>query len=416
LTVLKRELEVDGKVTLAPKPTPTASTADVSRLVGCGYPARQGVDVKIVDTESFKSVMEDVVGEIWIHSPSKAAGYFLKPEETTHDFHAVLAGSEANEIEYLRTGDLGFLHQGELFICGRLKDLIIVGGRNYYPQDIEGTAEASSDLVRLGCSAAFTIDTTRQGGEEVALVMELKEVPASKQVESVCVPLANQIRASINQEHSLGITEIVFLQPRSVPKTSSGKIARAWCRKGFVAGTLKVVYRKSFKSNTSFLEIEPTEDGSPGSTNCSTGRPAMTMSAGDAERIRAMSKEAILGKLTSDAARAASIPPDSIEKKAALVTMMDSITLSQFKGLLESHYAVKISDEYLFRESTTLTKLVEVVKLGYAPDDDADADANANADGSGAPSSNAPSSSPAGAAGGCAGALGCPPGVVCTIL
>lgn len=416
LTVLKRELEVDGKVTLAPTSTPstasTTSTADVSRLVGCGYPARQGVDVKIVDTESFKAVMEDVVGEIWIHSPSKAAGYFHKPEETKHDFHAVLADSEATEIEYLRTGDLGFLHQGELFICGRLKDLIIVGGRNYYPQDIEGTAEASSDLVRLGCSAAFTIDTTRQGGEEVALVMELKEVPTSKQVESVCVPLANQIRASINQEHSLGITEIVFLQPRSVPKTSSGKIARAWCRKGFVAGTLKVVYRKSFKSNTSFLEIEPTEDGSPGSTKCSTSRPAM--SAVDVESIRAMSKEVILGKLASDAARAASIPLDSIDKKAALVTMMDSITLSQFKGLLESHYAVKISDEYLFRESTTLTKLAEVVKLGYAPDDDADA--NANADGSGAPLSNAPSSSAPGTAGGCAGALGCPPGVVCTIL
>ncbi len=142
------------------------------------------------------------------------------------------------------------------------------------------------------------------------------------------------------------------------------------------------------------------------------------MGAGGAEKIRAMSKEAIIGKLASDAARAASIPPDSIDKKAALVTMMDSITLSQFKGLLETHYAVKISDEYLFRESTTLTKLVEVVKLGYAPDDEADADTNtnANAGGSGAPPSNGPSSSPAGTAGGCAGALGCPPGVVCTIL
>jgi hypothetical protein len=412
LTVLKRELEVDGKVTLAP--ASTTDNVDVSRLVGCGYPDRQGVDVKIVDTESFQPVTEDVVGEIWIHSPSKAAGYFHKPDETKHDFHAVLAGEAHTEsMEYLRTGDLGFLHRGELFICGRLKDLIIVGGRNYYPQDIEGTAEASSDLVRLGCSAAFTIDTTRQGGEEVALVMELKEVPAFKQVESVCVSLANQIRGAINQEHSLGITEIAFLQPRSVPKTSSGKIARAWCRKGFVADTLKVVYRKSFKSNTSFLEIEPTENGgSPGNTNCSTSIPAM--SASNAETIRAMSKEEILGKLASDAARAASIPLDSIDKKATLVTMMDSITLSQFKGLLESHYAVKISDEYLFRESTSLTKLVEVVKLGYAPDDDADA--NANAGGTGAPSSSGPSSSPAGTAGGCAGALGCPPGVVCTIL
>jgi acyl-CoA synthetase (AMP-forming)/AMP-acid ligase II len=415
LAVLKRELEVDGKVTLAPA---TATSTDISRLVGCGYPARQGVDVQIVDTESFKPVMEDVVGEIWIHSPSKAAGYFHKPDETKHDFHAVLASGEsdtdtddANKLEYLRTGDLGFLHQEELFICGRLKDLIIVGGRNFYPQDIEGTAEAASDLVRLGCSAAFSIDTTRQGGEEVALVMELKEVPSPKEVESVCVSLANQIRSSINQEHSLGITEIAFLQPRSVPKTSSGKIARAWCRKGFVAGTLKVVYRKSFKSDMSSFEIEPTEDGSKGKTTCNTGIP---MSAGGAETIRAMSKEALLGKLTSDVSRVGSIPPESIDKKAALVTMMDSITLSQFKGLLESHYAVKISDEYLFRESTTVTKLVEVAKLGYAPDDDADA--NANPDGPGPSPPNAPSQSPPGGSGGCAGALGCPPGVVCTIL
>ena len=92
-----------------------------------------------------------------------------------------------------------------------------------------------------GFSAAFTIDPTRQGGEEVMLVMELKVVPASKDVDSVCSSLANQIRSAINQEHSLGLFSIALLKTRTVPKTSSGKIARAWCRKGYVAGTLQVV-------------------------------------------------------------------------------------------------------------------------------------------------------------------------------
>jgi acyl-CoA synthetase (AMP-forming)/AMP-acid ligase II/acyl carrier protein len=395
LSVLKREMEVDGCVVLSEK---DANVATVSRLVGCGYPARQGVTVKIVNTDSSEPVADDLVGEIWIHSPSKAAGYFHKPKETKEDFHALLAGNQ-DEKEYLRTGDLGFLHEGELFICGRLKDLIIVGGRNYYPQDIEATAEASSHLVRLGCSAAFTIDTTHQGGEEVALVMELKEVPYPKEVETVCLSLANKIRSDINREHSLGVTEIVFLQPRTVPKTSSGKIARAWCRKGFVAGTLKVIFRNSFKMDSkSSFEIDQTQSGSSGRAH-STPRDAAT--------IRAMSKEAILARLIADVSRVGSIPLESIENKVALVFMIDSLTLSQFKGLLESHYAVKISDEYLFRETTTLTKLVEVVKLGYAPDD---------ADGHAALSGTSPVTASPGTVGGLAGTLGCPPGVVCIIL
>lgn len=180
LWVDKQALEVDGVVKIVDK-----SDNGVTRLVGCGYPGRQHVDVKIVNTETCEALSEDLVGEIWIQSPSKAAGYFGKPELTKEDFHAQLkstgeSNGNSNDSDYLRTGDLGFMHGGELFICGRLKDLIIVGGRNYYPQDIEATAEASSDLLRPGCSAAFTIDPTHGGGEEVALVAELRDVPTGE--------------------------------------------------------------------------------------------------------------------------------------------------------------------------------------------------------------------------------------------
>jgi acyl-CoA synthetase (AMP-forming)/AMP-acid ligase II len=179
LSVSKPALEVDGLVKVVDDDGSNSNSSDVSRLVGCGFPDRQGVDVKIVNTDTHEVLDENTVGEIWIQSPSKAAGYFGKPEQSIEDFHAQLKGGPAAD-GYLRSGDLGFLHNEELFICGRLKDLIIVGGRNYYPQDIEATAEASSELLRPGCSAAFTIDPTHEGGEEVALVAELREVPNDK--------------------------------------------------------------------------------------------------------------------------------------------------------------------------------------------------------------------------------------------
>jgi len=130
------------------------------------------------------------VGEIWIRSDSKAAGYYKKPVETRREFCAMIGDTtEVSEDEtdavdtskgYLRSGDLGFLHKGELFVCGRIKDLIIIGGRNYYPQDIEATAESSDVRIRPGCSAAFTVDPISGTDEEVALVLELREVPNSQ--------------------------------------------------------------------------------------------------------------------------------------------------------------------------------------------------------------------------------------------
>jgi len=416
LRVLKKELEVDGKVVLAGNGDSSSDDTTTSNLVGCGYPANQNVDVRIVNAETFEPLQEDVVGEIWINSPSKAAGYYGKDQETKEDFHAKLKGGSGSDSsnEYLRTGDLGFLHGGELFICGRLKDLIIVGGRNYYPQDIEATAEAAApEAIRPGCSAAFTIDPTHEGGEEVALVMELKDVPSTKDMETVCLPLANRIRGEVNQEHSLGLSEIAFLRTRTVPKTSSGKIARAWCRKGFVGGTLDVVYRRSFKSTTGMGSLEIENGNGNGGPASGTG-PASNkqISSEETSKLRGMSKADILAKLTNDVARMGNIPPDSVSKDAVLATMLDSLTLSQLKGLLENGYAVKISDEYLFRETTTLTKLVEVVKLGYAPDDGDGGQDNP----SGAPSSTGGVGHPSGTATGLAGALGCPPGVVCVIL
>lgn len=392
ISVDKEALEKDGEVKVVDNSN--GSDQASSRLVGCGSPP-DSIKLRIVNAESQQGLKADRVGEIWVSSPSKAAGYYRKPEDSVSDFNAQIEG-ESCDAGYLRTGDLGFLHQGELFICGRLKDLIIVGGRNYYPQDIEGTAEGTSNLVRLGCSAAFTIDSTKEGNEEVALIMELKE---GKTPINECVELVKQIRSSVTQEHSLSLVEIVLLEPRTVPKTSSGKIARSWCRKAYVGKTLKVVYRHAFKSTDGAepLEVEPT-------TAASTPDPSSVPLNADA--IRALSRAELKSKLVADVSRVANIPPGNVETDSPLVGMMDSLTLSQFKGLFERNYAITtpLSEEYLFREGTNVAKLAEVAKLGYAPDDGETGAAAAAA------------AVPSGTAGGLAGALGCPPGVVCAIL
>lgn len=410
LWVDKQELEVNGKVSIRPDNNSNGDDT-VTRMIGCGYPKRQNVDVRIVETETRKLLEEDKVGEIWVNSNSKAAGYYNKERDSKHDFHAAPADGAGNGSEYLRTGDLGFLHQEELFICGRLKDLIIVGGRNYYPQDIESTAEAiGGDRIRLGCSAAFTIDSTKEGGEEVALVMEFKEAPSSKaEIESLGNELANSIKAAINAEHSLSITHIVFLKPRTVPKTSSGKIARAWCRKGFLAGTLNVLHSKAFKQ-LGAMEIDGNgaSAGGGGPSNGAGQRQQGPLTQEKIDELRAMNKKDIVAQLVVDVNRmGGSLDPNSgINNDSPIVTFLDSLTISQFKGLLESNYATKLSDEYLFRETTTLNKLAEVVKLGYAPDDDPDSNAGAMPEGVGTQ----------GKAKGIAGMLGCPPGVVFCVI
>jgi acyl-CoA synthetase (AMP-forming)/AMP-acid ligase II len=379
LTVDKTKLELDRIV------VETDSSENSSRLIGCGFPASQGVDARIVNHETGTELAEDHVGEIWIQSASKAAGYFEKPLETKDDFFAMLNGD--TEGRYLRSGDIGFLHKQELFICGRLKDLIIVGGRNYYPQDLEATAEEAIPALRPGCSAAFTVDPTAKGGEEIAMVLELREVP--KDIKGTCEPLVETIRAVILQEHSLRLADVVLLKPKSVPKTTSGKIARAWCRKGYLANTLNVVYRKDYKTNETSMEMED---------------HAEAMNEDQVNKLRCMDKKELLMKLKCDLAKIASSSPEVIPSDVAIATLLDSLSVSQFKGQLEARYAVsRLSDEYLFRETCTLNKLVEVVRLGCAPDD---------GDGQGVAATSVAQQGP----GGLAGALGCPPGVICTIL
>ncbi len=203
----------------------------VRALVGCG---QNLPDQKIViaDPETQTACPPGRIGEIWVRGPSVAQGYWQQPEATERTFHARL--KDTGEGPFLRTGDLGFLQDGELFVTGRLKDLIIVHGVNYYPQDIERTVQQSHPRLRPDCGGAFAVEA---GGREQLVIVQ--EVERHKRSDFTGIFTA--IRQAVAGEHELAVEAIVLVRAGSVPKTSSGKIQRHACRDSYLAGTLDVV-------------------------------------------------------------------------------------------------------------------------------------------------------------------------------
>ncbi len=175
---------------------------------------------------------DDRVGEIWVDSPSVGLGYWNKPGATQETFQAKLRDSASGT--YLRTGDLGFVHEGELFVTGRLKDLIIVRGVNRYPQDIELTVEQASTHLQPGAVGAFAVDM--HGRERLIVVSEVDRERRKDWSDIIGV-----IRRAVTAEHELPPDGIVLVRFGSIPKTSSGKIQRHACRSNFLDGSLSVV-------------------------------------------------------------------------------------------------------------------------------------------------------------------------------
>ncbi|UNU27128.1 non-ribosomal peptide synthetase [Microcoleus vaginatus] len=201
-------------------------------LVGCGFP-EFGTKVAIVNPESLTQCQPQEVGEIWVAGETVARGYWNRPEETEKTFQAYL--SDTSEGPFLRTGDLGFLRDRELFITGRLKDLIIIRGRNLYPQDIERTAERSHPSLRPWAIAAFSVEVA--GEEQLVIVQELQSRKAPDNAEEII----SAIRSRIAQEYEVQVYGVVLIKPGSIPKTTSGKIQRRAAYADFLADNLEVV-------------------------------------------------------------------------------------------------------------------------------------------------------------------------------
>ena len=200
-------------------------------LVGSGA-ALLDQRIVIAHPETKKTMPPDRVGEIWVSGPSVAQGYWSRSGETARTFHAYL--KDTGEGPFLRTGDLGFIQRGELFITGRLKDLIIIRGRNYYPQDIELTVAKSHPRLRPDSGSAFAIDI--DGVERLVGVHEV-ERRQQRELDGVF----DAIRRAVAAEHELPVEAIALIKAGSIPKTSSGKIQRHACRQGFLDGTLQSV-------------------------------------------------------------------------------------------------------------------------------------------------------------------------------
>lgn len=207
-------------------------------FVSCGFP-RGDLSLAIVDPETLAAAPPNAVGEIWVSGPSVAGGYWGQPQESERIFRAKIVGDNTDKT-WLRTGDLGFQQEGELYIAGRIKDLIIVDGRNHYPQDIELTVENSHPAILLSGVAAFSIDTTE--AERLVIVAEIgrEHLPGRPGVAPLS-EIARAIRGAVSEQHTVQISDLVLIRPGTLPKTTSGKIQRHAARATYLAGALSRV-------------------------------------------------------------------------------------------------------------------------------------------------------------------------------
>lgn len=225
-------------------------------LVSCGQsPSDQSV--RIVDPVTHIPCRNGQVGEIWVAGPSIAAGYWNRPEETAAVFHAYIAGlEEGTSGPFLRTGDLGCLLDQQLYITGRLKDLVVVRGKNHYSQDIEYTVEQCHPAIMEGAGAAFSVEA--EDGEHLVIVQELKREYRKADLEAV----GKVVRDAVANQHELQVQVIVFVKPASISKTSSGKVRRQACKSSYLEGSLNMIGKSELFSSASPSLPVPTESAS----------------------------------------------------------------------------------------------------------------------------------------------------------
>src|SRR5580704_14313575 len=243
ISVNKRALAL-GKARLT---TEVSEIGSATQIVSCGTQLPD-LNVKIVNPEQHVALKDGLVGEIWVAGSGKCMGYWKNPELTMKQFHARLVDDSPYDDGYLRTGDMGFFHNGELFVCGRIKDMIILRGQNYYPQDIEAVVEKASGLIRTNCVAAFQIN--EESEPALAIVAEVKNLKA--------LPDPLKIAAAVRNFLNVEVALISFIAPRAIPRTSSGKIMRHKTKHMWLQGQFSVLSEfsreKDSESSTSGSE------------------------------------------------------------------------------------------------------------------------------------------------------------------
>lgn len=204
----------------------------VTRLVGCGLPT--GQEAAIVDPATRLRLEDGHVGEIWLRGPNVGRGYWGRPEQSEATFRATLHGDDPGDgrHRWLRTGDLGLCHSNHLYVTGRIKDLVIIDGTNHYPQDIEQTVESAHPVIRHHHTVAFSVLT--DDGERLVVVAEHARDLAD--AHSIRDEVTRAVRAAVSTGHGVAIQDFILAQPGTVPRTTSGKVARGACREHYLQG------------------------------------------------------------------------------------------------------------------------------------------------------------------------------------
>lgn len=305
---------------------PTDEFSRSVRLVGSGV-VLGAQRVLIVDPDTRRPCAVDSVGEIWVSGPSVARGYWANPEATRETFRARTA--PAGEGPFLRTGDLGFFRSGQLYITGRRKDLIIIGGTNHYPQDIELAARAAHPALAEAAGAAFSI--LGDEGETLAVVHEINLAHRAADFTAVAAAL----RAAISDAHQLPVTHCALVRFASLPKTSSGKIQRSRCRDLFLAGQLDA-YLTTATGVATASSAAPTLGESP-------------LSSADFARLH----EGI--------AKILSVTSSALDPDAPLLQQgMSSLRAVELQGFLEVDFGCKLDYEDFF-EPWTVRRLAALI-------------------------------------------------------
>jgi amino acid adenylation domain-containing protein len=292
-------------------------------LVSCGRAtAAMSQPLMIVDPTTALPQPPGALGEIWVSGPSVAQGYWDQPDALAQTFGARTAGDLRGP--YLRTGDLGFVWDGELFIAGRMKDLIIIRGRNHYPQDIELAAEQSHPALRPGCGAAFAVEVA--GAERLALVHEV--VRGFRAADSAGV--IDAIRRAVAAQHELQVYAVVLIAAGSIPKTSSGKIQRYASRAAFLDDRLEVVAR-------SLLDIALIELADERADSGSLSRADMLALAPAARR------PALEAYLRAQTARALQVAPEQLDPHQPIIALgLDSLAAVDLQQVIAADLGVAL--------------------------------------------------------------------------
>jgi acyl-CoA synthetase (AMP-forming)/AMP-acid ligase II/acyl carrier protein len=305
------------------------------RRVSCGH-VWMGQRLVVADPETGAELAAGAEGEVWLSGPSVARGYWENPEGTARDFNAFLTTGEG---PFLRTGDLGYLSGGELYVTGRLKDLIILRGRNHYPQDVELTAERAHADLHPGGGAAFSVE---RGGEESLVIVHEVVRHRKDGIEAI----AEAVRGAVAAEHEVQAREVVLIRQGGLPKTSSGKVQRALCRELYLKGELPVVGRSALAA------ADPAPELAAGLT-----REALAAQA-PAER-RGM----LAAYLRERAAAALGIPASAISSQPLTALGLDSLTAVELKGGVEAALGIPVPLSDLLR-GIGVADLAEILLAG----------------------------------------------------